>query len=199
MEHHILIPPGEYWHCSISQPIVFASFLISTWLLVSMTFDRFYSIIKPHKAASFNSVKRAKITIVCVIILCIFQNIPFGFLATYYNWQCWPHGRETGSTYVLVYYLSNFMFSFALPFVLLLTMNSIIIHKLRTRSIKTNKIRRRTSQIQKQSSEKQIFAMLLLVTFAFLILITPKCCCQLYMILVDFVATPNIYAGYYLF
>ena len=46
MEHHILIPPGEYWHCSISQPIVFASFLISTWLLVSMTFDRFYSINK---------------------------------------------------------------------------------------------------------------------------------------------------------
>ena len=34
-----------------------------------MTFERFYSIIRPHKAASFNTVKRTKITILIIVIV----------------------------------------------------------------------------------------------------------------------------------
>ena len=171
-----------------------------------MTFERFYSIIMPHKAASFNTIKRAKITIVCIIILCSVQNIPFGFIASFYNWQCQPFGRDTGNTYILVYYWSSFVLSFMLPFILLLSMNSVIIHKIRTRSILGGNLNTNDKQrtIQKQgasvkNSNGQVFAVLLLVTFAFLILVTPTYCCQLYTILVNIVETPKIYAEYYLF
>ena len=41
-----------------------------------MTFERLYSIVWPHKAASFNTVKRAEITLLCCSIFGILYDIP---------------------------------------------------------------------------------------------------------------------------
>ena len=202
MEHKILIPNDEYWFCALAIPILSASFLCSTSLIVNMTFERFYSITRPHKAASFNTVKRAKITIACIVILSILYNIPFGFITVFDNWQCLPYGRSMGEKYGIAYYWSNFVLNFALPFTLLLTMNSVIIYTIRTRS--TLMCKRNEEEVTQgknsktKKSETQIFAILLLVTFGFLILITPAYCHQLYMMYVNFYDTPKIYAGYYM-
>ena len=53
----IHFPPDQMWHCTIAMTVVNISLTCSNLLLVSMTFDRFYSIIMPHKAASYNTVK----------------------------------------------------------------------------------------------------------------------------------------------
>ena len=113
-----------------------------------------------------------------------------------------------GKSYGQVYYWFSFIINFAFPFVLLLTMNSVIIHKIRTRSILGNTrnvedtTEGQTKAQQKAKlkySEKQIFVILLLVTFGFLILSTPAYAFFLYVMLVDFYQTPLSYAGYYLF
>ena len=75
MDHDIHFPPGPYWYCALTNGILFSAFLCSTLLILSMTFDRFYSIIRPHKAATFNTVKRAKITIFAVVVFSILYNI----------------------------------------------------------------------------------------------------------------------------
>ena len=203
MVHDVLIPPNQYWYCTLAITILFSSTLCSTLLILSMTFDRFYSIIKPHKAASFNTVKRAKTTIACVVIFSIIYNLPHLFISSNENWQCLPYGTAMGKTYGEFYYWLSFVINYALPFVLLLAMNNVIIHKLRTRSkatnIKTVSDAVNSKFAKSKNSDRQVFAILLLVTFGFLILTTPAHLLFLFIMLVNFFASPRIFAGYYLF
>ena len=50
-----------------------------------------------------------------------------------------------------------------------------------------------------KSSEKQIFAILLLVAFSFFILVTPLYAFSLYSVIFDYTKTPERFAGFYLF
>ena len=206
MVHDVWIPPNQYWYCTLAITVLFASFLCSTLLIVSMTFDRFYSIIRPHKAASFNTVKRAKITIVYIVIFSILYNVPHLFISANENWQCLPYGRAMGKAYGEFYYWFSFVINYALPFVLLLTMNSVIIHKIRKRTTMSSRgsgndggTAAKSQNSKVKNSEAQIFAILLLVTFGFLILTTPGYLLFLFIMVVDFRASPKVFAGYYLF
>ena len=206
MDHDIQFPPGPYWYCALTNGILFSAFLCSTVLILSMTFDRFYSVIRPHKAATFNTVKRAKITICAVVVFSIIYNIPHLFISTHDNWQCLPYGKAMEKSYGQIYYWLSFVVNYVLPFVLLLAMNSVIIHKIRNRSslmkevsTTTNASKTKSPSTRTKSSESQMFAILLLVTFGFLILTTPGYLLFLFIMLVDFFKTPQLFAGYYLF
>ena len=172
-----------------------------------MTFERFYSIIRPHKAASFNTVKRAKITIAFIVIFSVLYNLPHLFISAFDGEGCIPYGNVVEKLNNLVYYWLTVTVVFVLPFVLLLTMNSIIINALRKRSTGPLKSTSKSDdQVDKEggtsktkNAEMQIFVILLLVTFAFLILTTPGYMMLLYVMLVDQTKTPKTFAGYYLF
>ena len=82
MAHRLNLPLNHYWSCRLAVTSSFMSSLCSILFLLNMTFDRFYSIIKPHKAASFNTLKRAKITIVSIVIFSILYNIPHLFITS---------------------------------------------------------------------------------------------------------------------
>ena len=141
-----------------------------------MTFDRLYSIVMPHKAASFNSVRRAQITIIIIVFICFFWTLPQLFLGDNSDKNCVPYAKATTPLGQIYYWLYTIFF-FPIPFVLLLTMNSIIIHTLRKRSISKIVMSENQGQYQNESklksSNRQTFTMLLLVTFAFLILSIP--------------------------
>ena len=207
--HGVHIPPNQYWYCTVTMFVFFTASLCSTLFIMSMTFDRFYSIIQPHKAASFNTVKRAKITILCIIILSIFCNIPHFFITSYDGPLCLPFADVVAMAkwYSQLYYWFSFVIQFALPFVLLLAMNSIIIHKLRTRqllkeTIETNRSDQGQGQSQGQrtkNTETQIFIILLLVTFTFLVLVTPAYIFFILNVTINFTTSPLLYSGYFLF
>ena len=170
----------------------------------ALTFDRFYSIIMPHKAASFNTVKRTNITVVCIAIVSVLYNLPHLFLSTIINWDCIPYATAMGQPYGEFYYLATVLVQFALPFVLISAMNSVIIHKIRHRFVLTEEPSRDRSikdsnQRETKSSEKQVYAILLLVTFSFLILTTPWYLFFLFIMFVDFSQSPRLLAEYYLF
>ena len=91
-----------------------------------------------------------------------------------------------------------------MPFLLLLVMNSIVIHNLRQRSrlftIRSGVQGRNEGedqngghQIKMKQSEKQIYVMLLFVAFAFIILVTPF---YIYVFLLNFYKSdsPSYYA-----
>ena len=203
------MPPDQYWYCTLSITVLWTSSFCSTLFILSMTFDRFYSIIRPHKAASFNTVKRAKITITCIICLSILYHVPHLFITAQDGRRCIPLGKAVGTTVGRVYYWSAFVVLFAIPFVCLLIMNSFIIHTIRNRSKfhlsmsasqgqgegqNQGHNEGRTSKIK--SSEMQIYIILLLVTFAFLVLMTPGYVLFVYVMLVDYRRTPQSFAGY---
>ena len=195
------MPPGQYGFCVVANTIFFVSTFCSTYFIISMTFDRFYSIITPHKAASFNTVKRAKITILCIVIFSFLFNIPHVFITSNQQRRCVPFGKATGLIGQFYYWLS-FVVNFAFPFTSLLIMNSVIIHSIR----KSFKIKRTPSEAQGQTegqnskrSETQVFATLLLVTFAFLILTTPAYVFFLYVQFFDYTSSVYRFAGFHLF
>ena len=203
------MPPDQYWYCTLSITVLWTSSFCSTLFILSMMFDRFYSIIRPHKAASFNTVKRAKITITCIICSSIFYHVPHLFITAQDGRRCVPFGKAVETTVGRVYYWSAFVVLFAIPFVCLLIMNSFIIHTIRNRSkfhlsMSTSQGQgqgqnqgnneRQTSKIK--SSEMQIYIILLLVTFAFLVLMTPGYVLFVYVMLVDYRRTPQSFAGY---
>ena len=122
-----------HWTCVILNVPFFGSSMSSTWLILSMTFERFYSIIRPHKAASFNTVKKAKITILFIFIFFTIINIPHSFLMDIDGLRCVPWGKAQHLIGQLYFYLEMTV-AFILPFMLLLLMNCVIINTLRNRS-----------------------------------------------------------------
>ena len=175
-----------------------------------MTFERFYSIVQPHKAASFNTLKRAQITILCIVVFSILYNIPHIPITLQVGAHCIPYGNSRKYPAGQFYYWFSTILNFFLPFALLLIMNSFIIYTLKNRSISATSMSVHKSQSQGQNegqssnskiktSERQIIVTLLAVTFAFLILTTPAYSLFLYAIFYDYRQSPYAFAGYYLF
>ena len=125
--------PNQLWYCKILA-IFISSIHCSTYLLMAMTFERFYSIIRPHKAASFNTIKRAKIIISFTYTFSFLYNKPYLFIADNDGRICIQNSIASVNVYGELYYWLSEVISFILPFVSLLTMNSVIIHTLRQRS-----------------------------------------------------------------
>ena len=207
IDRGVYVPPGPKWYCRVAQLFNFTSFLCSTLLILSMTFDRFYSIIMPHKAASFNTVKRAKITVACIVIVSILYNLPHLYLTSYVGWECLPYANAQEYQLGKLYFWLSLVVQFALPFVCLLTMNSVIIHKIRNRFVLVKKPltvspNNESSQGETSSnkhSEMQVFVILLLVTFAFLVLATPAYLFFLFVRIINFFKSPKLVTAYFLF
>ena len=187
-----------------------------------MTFERFYSIIRPHKAASFNTFKRAQITIVCIILFSILFDVPHVFMTLKVGKNCIPYGYGDSFSNQFYYWLS-LVVNFFLPFVLLLIMNSVIIHTLRKRPLKSVTLTVKESEgynqgeghcqghgeekddgkvnkkAQSRNTDRQIYLTLLIVTFGFLTLMTPSYVLYVFIIFYDFSNSASSLAGYHLF
>ena len=176
-----------------------SSFLCSAYLLIVMTFEHLYSIIRPHKAASFNTVKRARVIILCIFIFHFTYGIPFLFVAGHNGLSCVLKRFVSNNILGGINHWLTEVFVFIFPFLSLLVMNSIIIHTLKKR---TKLMSQTQDQIEDQNSkskqEKQIVTLLLLVTFVFLIVNLPV---RSLVIYVNFSTgiTPYYYAGLHLF
>ena len=203
------MPPNQYWYCCIAIYVLFSSTMCSNLLVVSMTFQRFYSIIQPHKSASFNTVKRAKITIACIVLFSFIFRSPHLFATHFRGKYCIPYAKILDKMSGQFYYWLTFVLNFIIPFVSLVIMNSVIIKTLykRSRSNLTEAVQTRKegqSQGQGQTDpmktvERQIYTMLLLVTFGYLLLTTPGYAMLFYVNYVDYLKSPYNFAAYVLF
>ena len=209
---NIKIPPDPETFCTVSMIVLSAATDSSTWFILSMTFERFYSIVRPHKAASFNTVYKARIIILCIVVISALYSVPHFFMTRRDGTICIPFAKGTDHFAGKLYYWTGQIVGFGFPFIALLTMNTVIIHTLRKRSTllltRSETLDEGHNQGQGQgqchsskmkSSEKQIIIMLLLVTFGFLILMSPTYGMTFYTLFVDFSKSPKLYAGFILF
>ena len=123
MAHNVDMPPNMHWHYSIGNYIGLSFTMCSNLFIVTMTFQRFYGIIKPHKAASFNRVKRAKITITCIVIFSVIYRFPHLFMTDFQGQFCIPYGKILDKVSGQFYYWLTFVLNFVIPFVSLSIMN----------------------------------------------------------------------------
>ena len=207
--YNVDIPPDQLTYCAWSTTIVAVSTHTSIYLIVMMTFERFYSILRPHKAASFNTVKRAKITILFIFLVNIVYSLPHLFITSVSGRTCVFFLKGMKYLSGRIYYFVNQAVGFGIPFISLLVMNCVIIYNLRKRpkflTNKSDSLGEGQDQDQCQGGrntkhqEKQIITMLLVVTFSFLILMTPAYSMLFYTQFVDFRSSPKLYAGFHLF
>ena len=116
-------------------------------------------------------------------------------------WLCLPFGNVVAmsKSYFQLYYWMSLSLQFLLPFVLLLIMNSFIIRTLQKRLIKKISLKADKDDTQNKSKnpERQVYIILLLVTFSFLILTTPGYLFFIINLLGNFTTSPKMFAGYY--
>ena len=201
--HHVEMPPNRLGYCTILIFTVHATFLCSCYLLITMTFERFYSIIRPHKAASFNTVKRAKCIVAWVFIFGFCYSIPFLFITGTSGRSCIPNRFASDTIIGKIYSWLTQTVILIFPFISLLTMNSVIIHTLRKRSKLQllgpgGQNESDTRALNLKHSEKQVITTLLLITFSFLIFNIPG---RILVFYLDFYKghSPYYYAGLHLF
>jgi hypothetical protein len=158
----------------------------SVWLVCMMSADRCIAVTRPLHASSICTVRRARIS-VCILVLCILL-INIHFLFTYYlssDNECTTHERYNFFIHHIWPWIDAAVYS-ALPFILLLTINLIIVHSLFQARRSTSKLqiyqskRNRNKNKLSTSMSRKLTTMLLAVTVFFLLTSFPMVCLQIY-------------------
>ena len=177
------------WHpieCKIAAFLALYALQNTTFQVLAMTIDKFIAIKWPHKAVTYSTPRRAKITVV-ILFTCVFiYNIPHLIISRVIGTECL--GYASGGNLTKVYSWFSFVLNAVIPFIMLIYMNYVIIKKVRqSRKMFTdNKIvndDKQKGQINNsvnhkrqktmKNAENQLTIMLLLVTALFLILMIP--------------------------
>ena len=200
--YNIDLPPNQLGSCAIFIYMTTSGVLCSTYILITMTFERLCCIVWPLKASTLITVRNARIIIVSLFVFWFSYCIPFLFIGDYKGRSCVPNRFASSTLIGKLYYWLTQIFIFIFPFTALLTMNSVIIHTLRKRSMlnlsePTGQGQTEGQNVKMKQPEKQTFTMLLLVTFMYLILSFPLRGLAFYL---NFYTgkTPSYYAGLHL-
>ncbi|XP_060582119.1 probable G-protein coupled receptor 139 [Ruditapes philippinarum] len=165
--------------CKIFNFLTYTFFDISVWLLVIMTVERFLVVRFPLHAPKISSIPRARIAVITLVIIMALVNLHFFWTVhldergrciyveefEHFHDNIWP-------------WIDATVYSF-LPFLFLLIFNLliIIIHRrsviLRRTTLNISKSRTRDRR-SNQGTQLRLSAMLLLVTFTFLLLSAPN-------------------------
>ena len=158
----------------------------SVWLVCMMSADRCIAVTRPLHASSICTVRRARI-FVSFLVLCI-TLINIHFLFTHHlsaENSCTSHERFEFFNRHIWPWIDAAVYS-VLPFILLLTMNLIIVHSLfQARRVisnlqlyQSNRTRHKTKL--STSMSRKLTTMLLAVTIFFLLSSFPMVCLQIY-------------------
>ena len=150
--------------------------MIGSLIIVAMTFDKFFAIRFPHKSASFNTPRRAKIVVAIIVVVSVIFNLPHFFVTLLIDETCMPYARQ--GVWNQIFMFASFLINTVGVFVALIIMNGFIISAVRGRKklLQNMGESEKSSESKHQrSTERQITIMLLLVSFLYLILIGPGC------------------------
>ena len=134
---------------------------------------------------------------------CFSYSLPFLFIGSHDGRFCIPNRFTSNNVLGEFYYWLTEIITFIFPFISLLIMNSVITHTLRKRlnqNILGSAVHDENEgqHLKSRHPEKQIFTILLLVTFVFLALNTPTHRLVFYLHFYSG-TTPYYYAGLHLF
>ena len=152
-----------------------------TFLILTMTIDKYIAIKWPHRAATYSTPERARLISVTVYICVFVYNIPHFFPSSTVGKQCLAYAIS--STLTSVYSWFSFVLNAIIPFTLLIHMNYVIVKTVRNSRKMFGANNGGTTEVSGQGmdarqktmkgAENQLTIMLLLVTTLFLILLCP--------------------------
>ena len=174
------------WSCGIYAYLINIVKFISAWMIVAISIERVIGVMYPLHAKSWCTIRKGKIFTVCILLISLFAYIPA--LGSFKVLMIPNPINEDpvilcgikNNVFAKIYPPSSMVISSLLPFLLIGICNGLIIRslaKLRNSSIAT------TSLVKKSPTK-----MLLLVSFAFIVLTGPA---VVFYALLSFWITPD--------
>lgn len=163
--------------CIIIHFLSYFTYDLSVWLVVAMTVERFIAIHFPLKAAQMATPSRArKVTLLLFVIFVAINSQLFWTVTIDDREYCVPREAYEEFHDKVMPWLDAAIYSFV-PFAVLLTFNILIIYDnrratMRRRSMRSQNHRNRTDS--RQQFHQRLTAMLLSVSFSFLVCTSPK-------------------------
>ena len=198
------------WECKIVTYFVNIFLQCATYQIVAMTFDKYFAIKWPHRAATYSTPKRAKIIILSIYLCVLIYNGPHLLISSLVGDFCFSY--VVGGIVAEVFSWITFLVNGLIPFSLLIHMNYVIVQTVRRsqkmfgsitniaaiESVSDGKTGVNKRQRTMKSAENQLTVMLLLVTTLFLTLLLPTYIRFIYSSLLE-MDTPSKYASSMLF
>ena len=100
-----------------------------TYLVLTMTVDKYIAIKWPHRAAIFSTPRKAILSICAIIISGAIYNLPHFFITRVIAGTC--YGYSVKSILTKIYSCSTVALNAVIPFTLLIHMNYVIIKTVR--------------------------------------------------------------------
>lgn len=173
-----------YFHSYIGFPFFFLCIAASIWLLVCVTLNRFIMVSFPVKAKTLCSPTRAYIGIGVTLFCCFLVNIPHFLNFRPINApgksciSVTDYGRNLAPDYE---FWVHCIFLVLAPWAAIALCNGGIIYALQKRAKKMSS--KMSKSNDRQSQDRQMTMMLLVVTFAFLLLLAWQCITQCFWML----------------
>ena len=143
-----------------------------TYQVLAMTLDKYIAIKWPHRAATYSTPRRTKITISAIITSIAIFNLPHFFITAVVAGNC--YGFSVKSIITKIYSWLTIILNAVVPFTLLIHMNYVIVKTVRhSRKTFRGNVDIDARQKSMKNAENQLTIMLLLVTTLFLILLLP--------------------------
>lgn len=173
--------------CNLNPFTAMSAFGISSFCLITVTFDRFLCISFPTKAKIWSSLKICNGVILSIVIIFLGFNLIILFAnneavkVTQFYVTCLPSGKI--GEYVLKYHFVIFAILYSyLPFVILSILNILIVINLRKHTLIMNDKNEDKQKKKMQFISKKLTIMNLTLTFSFLIFTSPLCIYDIYIL-----------------
>ena len=194
------------WHVVQCKTVTFLTALVkqnSRYQILAMTVDKYIAIKWPHRAAIYSTPKKAKLTLLGVLIFSLIYNTRHIFMSSLVGGKC--RGYVHGGLIAEVLTWITFIVNGIIPISMLIYMNFVIIQTVKNSS----KMFESTSQFKRESHtnmgmdkkqkkmknvESQLTIMLLLVTILYLVLQIPTYIRNIYVKFV-ILNTPSKYVS----
>ena len=170
-----------WFYCYIGFPLYFFFIVLSIWMVISITYNRFVAVVFPHKTATMNTVGKSKLIITLTVLFSFAINMPHFFnhhpvqddnqLGKWTSAKT-DYGKTFGAS--MYNFWGHCMLLVLIPWLLISVLNLVII-----RSLYVN----RPVSMKKRSKEHQTTIILLTVSFAFLFFLIWQCITQCFYML----------------
>lgn len=154
--------------------------MYSSWILVAVTFERFIATSFPLKATSLCTVERARMVVIALAVFFIGVNFHF-FFTMEDNWAPIVE-RDCGYVdkhqwfMIRIWYWIDGLFFALIPILFLGILNALIISAVRRATNEKKRMMGREDELTETRKQvKQITAMLISVSVAFVVLQLPNC------------------------
>ena len=167
------------WICKLDIFLDFTLFDTSNWILLAVTTDRFIAVWFPFKAKTLNTITRAKCVVLGLMLCGILKNLVLFWSrgeqqavlnGTSVVLQCgYPNEQLEHFSLFIRPWIGLTLYAFV-PISAVLTLNLMIVVKVKN----LQKFRKSTSQASEEKNLRGMTLMLVSVSIAFLVLVTPN-------------------------